>query len=346
MPVVVSVILPTHNRTRCLPDAIASVLSQSFRDLELIVVDDGSTEDVAAVARGMQDGRVRYIRCERRAGAAAARNRGLAEAKGRLIAFQDSDDIWLPRKLAKQVALLSSMPDKVGAVAGAKIIYGRDSAFKYGSDKIAYAPPPEGRLRLDENQVDHLLRENRISLQNTLFRRECFPGDTWFDSCALANNDWEFAVRLVQHTTVYEDAEPVVLGFISEDSISFDVRKKTIGMLRILKKNKTIFAARKVQRSAILIQISRSLYHTGKRRRAMKFLSGALRDHPLHIGFIGIALLKKLLLTVPQMKRIWSPAAAKRAMHPSDWRAAEAAGPRTRPMSDERGTGRPSSVAG
>ncbi|RUV79272.1 glycosyltransferase family 2 protein, partial [Mesorhizobium sp. M1A.F.Ca.IN.020.32.1.1] len=136
-------------------------------------------------------------------GAAAARNTGLKNATGDYIAFQDSDDIWLPGRLEKQLALLCSLPDHVGAVTGAKIIYGRDSNFNYGPARVAFAPPPATRLCPDEDQLERLLTENRISVQNTLFRNGCLPGSEWFDPCARANEDWEFAIRLVQHTSVY-----------------------------------------------------------------------------------------------------------------------------------------------
>jgi len=251
---------------------------------------------------------VRYIRRERRGGAAAARNSGLAQAKGTYIAFQDSDDIWLPGKLSRQVALLSSLSDRIGAVTGAKIIYGRDAAFNHGPAKIAYAPAPEGRLRLDEDQIDHLLWENRISLQNALFRKNCLAGDTWFDSCALANNDWEFAVRLVQHTTIYEGFEPVVLGFISGDSISVNFRKRAIGMLRIFKKNKKLFASKRRQRSALFIQLSRCLYYSRKKKLAIRLLAAALWDHPAHVLAIGRTLLKKLTsLSIQRTRRARLP---------------------------------------
>lgn len=297
MSVEVSVILPTYNRTRTLPAAIASVLSQSYTDFELIVVDDASQEDVESLVKGIDDPRIRYIRRSENGGAAAARNTGLSEATGRFIAFQDSDDLWLPGKLAKQVGLLSGMPRYVGAVTGAKIIYGRDANFKYGPGRAACAPPPETPARLNEDQIGHLLRENRISVQNALFRRDCLPEIHWFDSCARANEDWEFAIRLVQHTKLYEDIEPVVLGFISPDSISSNPRRQTIGLLRILRKNKAVLAQRKSQRSQMLIDLAITFYRAGKPKRAIQFLLAGLKDHPAHGFSIGLAFLRKTFKT-------------------------------------------------
>lgn len=290
----ISVILPTYNRSGCLVAAMNSVLAQSHEDLELIVVDDCSTEDIESVVRNVGDHRTRYVRRARNGGAAAARNTGLGHAKGDYLAFQDSDDLWLPGKLQRQFALFSSIPSDVGVVTGAKIIYGRDNHWNYGPGCVAYAPTPGGRLRLGEDQLGRLLTENRISLQNALFRKNCIPDAEWFDVCAGANEDWDFAIRLAQHTSIYEDIEPVVLGFISADSISTNRRKQIIGLLRILRKNREVLRNRKKQRSLMLIDVGRYFYTAGKTKRAMRFLAAALKDYPLHVELIGSILVSKL----------------------------------------------------
>lgn len=296
----ISVILPTYNRSGCLVAAMNSVLGQSHEDLELIVVDDGSTEDIESVVREVGDQRIRYIRRARNGGAAAARNTGLGHAKGEYIAFQDSDDLWLPGKLQKQFALFSSVPSHVGVVTGAKIIYGRDNQWNYGPGRVAYAPNPGGRLRLDEDQLGRLLTENRISLQNALFRKNCIPDTEWFDVCARANEDWDFAIRLAQHTSIYEDPDPVVLGFISTDSISTNGRKQIIGLLRILKKNREVLRGRKKQRSLMLIDVGRYFYTVGKTKRAIRFLAAALKEYPPHVKLLWSTLLNKLFRRRPQ----------------------------------------------
>lgn len=290
----ISVILPSYNRSATLLAAMNSVLTQSHADFELIVVDDGSTEDIESIVRSVSDNRIRYVRRAQNGGAAAARNTGLEHARGDYIAFQDSDDLWLPGKLEKQLALICALPSYIGVVVGAKILYGRDDNWNFGTGCVAHAPRPEGRLRLDEDQLGHLLTENRVSLQNALFRKSCFPSVTWFDTCATANEDWGFAIQLAKHTTIYEDIEPVVLGFISNDSISMDRRKQTIGLMRILRHNRDALSIRKKQRSVMLMDVGSYLFTTGKRRTAMKFLLAALVSHPLHFGLIGRALVRKL----------------------------------------------------
>jgi glycosyltransferase involved in cell wall biosynthesis len=100
----ISVIIPTYNRARIIGRAIESALAQTCQNFEVIVVDDGSTDDTAAILQGFQ-GRVRCLRQENR-GVSAARNAGIAAAAGKWVAFLDSDDEWFPGKLAKQLECL------------------------------------------------------------------------------------------------------------------------------------------------------------------------------------------------------------------------------------------------
>jgi glycosyltransferase involved in cell wall biosynthesis len=106
----VSVVVATYNYGRYLAGALESVLGQTFRDLEVIVVDDGSIDDTAEVVKPyLRDQRVRYERVDH-VGQPAAKNIGIRSARARLIAFLDADDLWLPAKLEKQVALLETNP--------------------------------------------------------------------------------------------------------------------------------------------------------------------------------------------------------------------------------------------
>lgn len=106
-PPLVSVIIPTYNRAWVLGEAVESVLAQDYRCLEVIVVDDGSTDDTAAILAGYDD---IVVIDQTNRGVSAARNRGVAHARGELIAFLDSDDLWLPQKLSTQVAFFLERP--------------------------------------------------------------------------------------------------------------------------------------------------------------------------------------------------------------------------------------------
>ena len=102
----VSIIMPSYNTAKYIKDSIESVLSQTYTNWELIIVDDCSTDNTDEVVGKFSDGRIRYFKNEKNSGAAVSRNKALREAKGRWIAFLDSDDLWLPEKLEKQIAFM------------------------------------------------------------------------------------------------------------------------------------------------------------------------------------------------------------------------------------------------
>ncbi len=99
----VSIIMPTHNCAPFIKESIDSVIAQTYTEWELIVVDDGSVDNTAEIVNGYGNERIRYLHNDRRMGAALTRNRALREAKGRYIALLDSDDVWEPMKLERQI---------------------------------------------------------------------------------------------------------------------------------------------------------------------------------------------------------------------------------------------------
>ncbi len=105
----VSVIIPTYNRAALVQEAVAAVLAQTCRDWELLVVDDGSTDGTSNALAGL-GGSLRVLRSPRRRGVSAARNLGIAAARGEWLAFLDSDDLWLPEKLERQMAFMAAHP--------------------------------------------------------------------------------------------------------------------------------------------------------------------------------------------------------------------------------------------
>ena len=99
----VSIIMPSYNTSRYIEDTINSVRQQSYKNWELIIVDDCSTDNTDEVVAKYNDNRIKYFKNDKNSGAAVSRNKALREAKGRWIAFLDSDDLWLPEKLEKQI---------------------------------------------------------------------------------------------------------------------------------------------------------------------------------------------------------------------------------------------------
>jgi glycosyltransferase involved in cell wall biosynthesis len=115
-PPTVSIVIPTYNRAGVIGKPIQSILNQTFQDFEIIVVDDCSNDDTEQMLASYNDPRIRYIRHQTNSGAAIARNTGIDSSTGEYIAFLDSDDQWLPEKLAKQLNLFQECSSEVGFI--------------------------------------------------------------------------------------------------------------------------------------------------------------------------------------------------------------------------------------
>ncbi len=197
----VSVVLPTHNRAGPLRRAVGSVLEQSFSDLELIVVDDASSDETGQVVGAIADPRLRYVRLDRNVGAPAARNAGIAAARGRLIAFQDSDDEWMPGKLERQVAALQA--GDAGDVAFC--------AFLRTDGRTARRVPGAG-LRLGGGDLlPRLLGGNIVSTQTLLVPRDRLEEVGGFDERLGRFQDWDLAIRLATVARYHYVNDPLVV---------------------------------------------------------------------------------------------------------------------------------------
>jgi glycosyltransferase involved in cell wall biosynthesis len=179
---VVSVIMPTWNRADFISDAIASVQAQSFSDWELIVVDDGSADDTRDVVSSFAaDNRVHYV-SQAHAGQSVARNRGLREARGELIAYQDSDNIWYPDFLTVAVTKFAAEPDVLCAY-GALI-----SEVHLSDRRILFEPFDRERLR----------HANFIAMTTLVHRRALYMRHGGFDETLGTLEDWELVLRYTQ----------------------------------------------------------------------------------------------------------------------------------------------------
>ncbi len=112
----VSVVIPTFNRAHLILKSINSVLQQTYKNIELIIVDDASSDNTEEVVTNLKDERIRYVKQEKNLGPSVARNKGIELANGKFVAFLDSDDQWYPDKIEKQVNLLMKSDESVGAV--------------------------------------------------------------------------------------------------------------------------------------------------------------------------------------------------------------------------------------
>jgi glycosyltransferase involved in cell wall biosynthesis len=212
----VSVVLPTYQRAPLIGRALASILTQGRDDLEVIVVDDGSTDGTAAVVEGHRDrfpaGALRYIATDR-GGAGAARNVGIREARAPFVAFQDSDDEWLPGKLQRQMAAFDRLPDDVGVVYSDMWRVHEDGRRRYHA-----SPTVSDRLVDPERGRYQVLM---LGIQSTVIRREHLEALGGFDETMPAFEDLELFVRLSRRTRFHHIRRPLVL-YHETDGISAD----------------------------------------------------------------------------------------------------------------------------
>jgi glycosyltransferase involved in cell wall biosynthesis len=182
---VVSVITPTYNRATFIIQAVESVLAQSFQNWEMIIVDDGSTDPTRdQLEPYLKDPRIHYL-YQNNQGQSRARNTALECARGRFIGFLDSDDVWYPRKLERQIAILET--DQSVA-----IVHSDESQIdEHGRDiEVSNMRRYSGWI------TPQLLADNSVSITTALVRRECFDEMGGMDSTLPVADDYELWLRL------------------------------------------------------------------------------------------------------------------------------------------------------
>ena len=226
----VSVIIPTYNRAHLIKRAIQSVLNQTYQDFEVIIVDDASTDNTEEVVKSFNDPRIRYIRHEKNKGAAAARNTGIKTARGKYIAFQDSDDEWLPEKLEKQMKVFENAPAKVGVVYTDMWRIMRNKRKCYFSSPMI--TPEDGIIY--KQALDYKVMN--IGIQTAVIKREVFEKVGMFDEKFPRFIDLEFFIRASKHYYFYHLGEPLVNYFDAGKGISANIKALIIARKLILEK--------------------------------------------------------------------------------------------------------------
>lgn len=205
----VSVIIPTYNRSETIKKSIYSVLNQTYNNIEIIVIDDKSTDNTEEVMKNIIDKRIRYIKLDENKGACFARNRGIELAKGKYIAFQDSDDEWLPQKLEVQLRYLQEKDLDIVSCRMYQI---------FDEEKTNIFPK---KCEIDRKQV---YLKNVISTQTILGKAECFKNEK-FDINLPRFQDWDLVLRLLKNYKLEIVEDILVKAYIQENSISKNPEK-------------------------------------------------------------------------------------------------------------------------
>jgi len=270
----VSVVLPAFNRAGSLREAMDSVLAQEGPTLELIVVDDGSADTTAEVAAAHPDPRVRLIRLESNRGATVARNTGIAAARAPWVAFQDSDDVWLPGKLAAQCARTG--PPEVVAVYCAMRIEDPDGVSRAGSRIL---PGPGVRLR-EGKILPSLLRDSFVSTQTLMVRRDVLERLGGFDPALPALQDWELMLRVAGAGTVAFVPDPLVVQRFSANSLTRVRARRAAARAAILARHGALFATDPMALALHHYRVAGDARALGRPDEARAALSRASRAAP------------------------------------------------------------------
>jgi glycosyltransferase involved in cell wall biosynthesis len=311
----VSVLIPTHNYARFLGEAIQSVLDQTYKDFELIIVDDGSMDNTREIFENFNDPRIRYI-CQDHLGVSAAHNTGLKACRGEYITGLSGDDLYLPQNLEKKVKLLDSRPD-AGLVCSDAYVF--DNSTGATLCKLWHDPkrsnPSFDPVKASRQPLKEFLHWGFfIMLQATMLRRQVFTAVGGFDESLPTHEDWDLIIRIVQRFRIEVIDEPLLKLRRHNANLSIDEEKMYCGGVSAT--NKAISSGSfsdeelKLLRKNLIPQHSRFgrwALLCGRETAARKALIAGIRLNPWKIKLYGYLLLSllgtKKILVLKSWKR-------------------------------------------
>ena len=221
----VSIIIPTFNREKFITRSIKSVLNQTYKNIEVIVVDDGSKDKTFLVMKKIKDKRIKYIKLNRNTGGSNARNIGIKNALGKYIAFQDSDDQFYPDKIEKQ---LRNIINKKSDLDFCKI-----RCLMNNSIINIYPNKRQEKSIMENNIFDELISKgNFISTQSILVKKN-FINKYYFDTTIPRLQDYELLLRMIPEVKISYTKEVLVDLNLQKDSLSHS-KEKMIKAIDIL----------------------------------------------------------------------------------------------------------------
>lgn len=224
----ISVIIPTFNRGKLIANSIKSALNQTIKNLEIIIVDDGSTDNTKEVIDKFQDRRIKYIKLDKNQGASNARNIGIKAAKGKYISFQDSDDIFYPNKLEIQ---LNNIINKKSDLDFCKINLLYNSTYNY----LVPSTIREKRFESGDFFTELISNGNFISTQSILVKKS-FMKEFLFDPNMPRLQDYDVILRMIPKVKISYTKEVLVDLHIQNDNLTLSPVKLKNAIYLLLKK--------------------------------------------------------------------------------------------------------------
>lgn len=265
----VSVIIPTYNRADSIGVSIQSVLNQTWQNYEVIVVDDGSTDNTQQIMENYIDDRVRYISLGRNYGPSHARNEGIRRSECEFIAFLDSDDVWLPEKLEKQMQVMLQASETVG------LVYCRMRGCRKDGSDIICPSLSLGEEKLEGNLLRNLVGGNVIGTPAMLVRKQCLEQTGGFDEGLKCLEDWELVLRIAEKWEFGFVDEILVEFRYSDGSVSGNVKGYVDTRCYMIAKYWKLMAQRDVLNKTVE-EVLLSAKHIGYYEEAKQMLAAAL----------------------------------------------------------------------
>ncbi|MEX1214259.1 glycosyltransferase family 2 protein [Saccharospirillum sp.] len=279
----VSVVMPTHNRAKELPRSIRSVLSQSFSDFELIIIDDASTDNTEEVVVSFKDSRIIFKKLEANVGGAEARNVGIRLAKADIVAFQDSDDEWTCSKLENSLAQLESNQN-LGAVFS-KFIQIWDNGCRL---------MPVGKYSFNRNDVyKSLLWQNHVGTPTLVVKKKYLDEVGGFKPTMPRYQDWDLALKLAKVTELKFLDDYMLLSYVTKGSITQNKEAHLIALELLYKSHKSFINKDRALKAAWLHRIGDAMMNIGE-KNGRRLLMEALKCEPVNIRY-----LTKFLFSIP-----------------------------------------------
>lgn len=270
----VSVIIPTYNRAHLIGRAIQSVLNQTYQDFEIITVDDGSTDNTEEVVRRFRDERIRYIRHQKNKGVAVARNTGVKASRAEYVAFLDSDDEWLAKKLERQMEIVKNAAPRIG------VVY--TGFWRIKDNKRVYTP--SSNIKPKEGDIyTSLLKGNFVGTSATLVRKECFGKAGMFDERLPPAEDWEMWIRISKCYHFECIDEPLAVSYHQPDSLSANQAAYVAPRKLILEKHLADFQKDRTALATLFSAIGGALCSSGELKEGRSYFIKAVRANPLSI---------------------------------------------------------------
>jgi glycosyltransferase involved in cell wall biosynthesis len=280
-----SVVIPSYNRANCIEKAIDSVLEQTVDDIEIILVDDGSTDNTREIVLNKYGDQVRYVYQENQ-GISGARNNGIKNAQGDYIAFLDSDDYWCPSKIERQLSLAEEHPE-YGLLASRcdKIQCAGD--IKKPNRPLLY----QSRRGKSGWVLNDLFRANFIRTSSVIIRRDCFDKVGLFDEKLKQTEDYDLWLRMAAEYQVGFINESLTVYVDNPKGISGDGLIGRLYGLHALEKNylkqkipEKLYNLRMAQ---YYFAVGRHYLQRGDREKGLAYLKKAQNMAPLHLKYTG-----------------------------------------------------------